>query len=384
MALSRWSILLAGTSLSLVTAGCTQPNQYQPPPPPTVTVAQPVQKTVTNYLEETGTTEAVAQVEVRARVKGFIERVNFQPGSEVKQGDSLYKIEPELFQAQVAAAKADLMAQQALRDKAKIERDRQANLQKQDPGATSEVAVVAARAEYEAAEAGVQAAQAALDQAELDLAYTEVTAPISGRVGKTLVKEGNLVGDGEATHLTDIVNYDPIYANFSISERSLLELRKRQTADDQQRDDQREYPVYLQLATDQAFPHEGRLDYADLAVNQSTGTFSIRGIFPNPSRQIVPGLFVRVRLPIGQQPDALLVPERATAADQAGTYVYVVNEEDTVERRDISLGTKDGDLVVVSQGLQPDEWVLIDGLQRARPGAKVQPDRTQLTPPEEE
>jgi RND family efflux transporter MFP subunit len=349
-----------------------------------VTVAQPVQKTVINYLEETGTTEAVEQVQVRARVKGFIEEVKFEPGSNVEAGDSLYQIEPELFEARVEAAQADLMAEQARREKAKIERDRQVNLQKQDPGATSEVAVVAAQAEYQAAEASVKAAQAGLDQAKLDLSYTNVTAPISGRVGKTLVKVGNLVGDAEATHLTDIVSYDPIYANFNISERALLELNRPAGADERERVNEQQHPIDLRRANDQGFPYHGHLDYADLTVSQSTGTFAIRGIFPNRQREIVPGLFVRVRIPIGQQDDALLVPERATAADQVGQYVYVVNAEDTVERRDVTLGTKDGDMVVVSQGLQLDEWVLIDGLQRARPGAKVKPDRTELTASKEE
>ena len=380
MARLRPHLVVAGSCL-MVVVGCGQPNQYQPPPRPTVTVAQPVRKTVTTYLVETGTTEPVEEVEIRARVKGFIDEVKFEAGTMVEKGDVLYQIEPEQFQAQVDAAQAEVRAQEARRDKAKIERDRQVNLQEKDPGATSEVAVVAARAEYDGAEAGVKAAQAALDRANLDLQYTTVVAPIGGRVGKTWVKQGNLVGDSEATLLTDIINYDPIYANFNISENSLLDIRERTKSDDQTQQRGEDLRLYLKRGNDEGFPFEGRFDYADLAVDQSMGTFLIRGIFANPNRDIVPGLFVSVRIPIGEEPDALLVPERATGSDQAGDYVLVVNPDEEIERRNVTLGTKVGDLVVVSNGLQADQWVIIDGLQRARPGVKVEQNKTELTPP---
>jgi RND family efflux transporter MFP subunit len=380
MARLRPHLVVAGSCL-MVVVGCGQPNQYQPPPRPTVTVAQPVRKTVTTYLVETGTTEPVEEVEIRARVKGFIDEVKFEAGTVVEKDEMLYQIEPEQFQAQVDAAQAEVRAQEARRDKTKIERDRQVNLQEKDPGATSEVAVVAARAEYDGAEAGVKAAQAALDRANLDLQYTTVVAPIGGRVGKTWVKQGNLVGDSEATLLTDIINYDPIYANFNISENSLLDIRERTKSDDQTQQRGEDLRLYLKRGNDEGFPFEGRFDYADLAVDQSMGTFLIRGIFANPNRDIVPGLFVSVRIPIGEEPDALLVPERATGSDQAGDYVLVVNRDEEIERRDVTLGTKVGDLVVVSNGLQADQWVVIDGLQRARPGVKVEQNKTELTPP---
>ena len=217
--------LLAGLCCVVVVAGCSPPNTYDPPPPPSVKVARPVKKTVTNFLEETGTTEAVQKVEIRARVKGFLESVAFEPGAIVEEGDELFKIEPDLYEAREEAAQAEVGVQQARLRKAQIEKDRQEKMRKQDPGATSEVAVVAAQAEFEASQAAVKTAEADLKQAQIDVGYTIIKAPIPGRVGKTLVKQGNLVGDNQATHLTTVIQYDPIYANFNISERALLEMR---------------------------------------------------------------------------------------------------------------------------------------------------------------
>lgn len=372
------ALLIIAAWITTIAAGCGEPNVYQPPPPPSVTVAHPVKKAVTIYLEETATTEPVERVEIRARVRGFLDRVEFEPGQLVKQGDDLYQIEPEQFQATVDAAAAELEAQGANRKRAEIEKTRQENLQRESPGATSEVAVVAAQADFQSAEASVKAARAALKQAELDLSYTEVTAPVNGRVGKTLVKQGNLVGDNEATHLTTVISYDPIYANFNISERDLLELRERSPRENKADVDKEDIKIFLARANDSDFPFEGHFDYADLEVDQSMGTYMIRGIFPNPDFKILPGLFVRVRVPVGEEPDALLVPERAVGADQLGRYLLVVNSDNVVERRNVVIGTKVGDMVVVSEGLLADELVIIDGIQRARPGLEVEPQRTEL------
>jgi RND family efflux transporter MFP subunit len=362
--------LLGGLCLA-VAWGCQPKNVYEPPPPPTVTIAQPVQKSVTNYLEETGTTEAVERVEVRARVKGFLTQVNFEPGADVKKGDILYIIQPREFKAQVDAAQAALDAAQVALDKAKIEYARQQKLLAGN--ATSETQVVAAKAEEDGAAAEVAAAKAVLDQKQLDFEYTEVRAPIDGRVGKTLVKAGNLVGDSEATHLTTVIKYDPIYANFNISERALLNIIQQTPHNEQNRVALGDVKLFLRRANDTDFLFEGRGDYAALDVDQSTGTFLIRGIFPNPERKIVPGLFVRIRLPLDVQKDALLVPERAVGADQRGKYVLVVNRENEVERQPVTVGTKTDDMVVIREGLEAGAQVIIEGLQRARPGAKVTP-----------
>ena len=279
-------------------AGCAETNVYQEPPPQTVKVALPIVQTITNYLDETATTEAVAKVEIRARVEGFVESVNFEPGSNVAAGDLLYEIEPELYQARVDSAKATIMAQEARLKNTEAEKNRQERIREQNPGATSEAAIMKAQADFETAKAEIMLGQAQLKQAQINQQYTKVVSPIDGRVGKSLIKLGNLVGgDVEPTLLTTVIKYDPIYANFNISERKLLRLMDAAEKNDQGELDKNEIKILLSRENDKGFPFEGTFDYADLAVDQSTGTFSIRGIFPNPGGQIIPGLFVTVRLP---------------------------------------------------------------------------------------
>jgi RND family efflux transporter MFP subunit len=386
--------LVCGCALLLVIhAGCAQPNEYQEPPPPTVTVAQPLRKTVTKYLEETGTTEAVKIVEIRARVRGILEQVNFEPGQQVRGPEDdpeekeppLYVIEPQEYQAAVDAAAAEVAAQEVELQRAETEYQRQLNLQKQE--ATSETAVVTAQADRDAAKAARDAANAALERAKIDLGYTEIRAPITGRVGKTLVKAGNLVGDGEATHLTTIIQYDPIYANFNISEQAYLRLiadvspEQRRGEDVPDSDGEATREKVFELARpgiDDGFPFQGRYNYADLAVDQSTGTYMVRAIFPNPDLDLVPGLFVRVRVPMEKLEDALLVPEVAVGMEGEQSYVRIVNAENQVERRSVKLGVKEGNKVVVLEGLSGDEWVVYRGVQRARDGAEVSPERVPL------
>lgn len=356
-------------------AGCGPSNTFQAPPPPPVTVARPLVRSITDYLEETGTTEAVAKVEIRARVRGFLDKVVFEPGAEVMQGDLLYLIQPREFEAQVAAAKADLEVQKVALARAEIEYTRQENLLKDN--ATAETNVIAAKAERDAAQAAIDVSAAALDQAQLNLEYTKVTSPIDGRVGKTLVKAGNLVGSDGDTHLTTVISYDPIYANFFISETDLLELMKSREARGRDDLDKKNVRILLSRGTDEDFPFEGHLDFADLTVDQGTGTYLLRGIFPNPDFQILPGLFVTVRVPLAVKDDATLVPEQAVAADQAGRYVLVVNSDNKVERRDVQPGIRRANLVVVD-GVRPDDWVIVEGVQRARPGAEVSPNQTEI------
>ena len=365
-----------------VCIGCAP--KVQPPERelPTVKVSQPRQQTVTEFLEETGATEAVGRVDVRARLTGFLEQVNFEAGARVNQGDVLYVIEPRPFIAERKAAEATLQTQKVELNRAEIEYQRELKLKQRN--ASSDTELLAAQTERDAALAAIAAAEAALDQAKLDEEYTQVRAPISGRVGKTLVKLGNLVEKSAATHLTTVVSYDPIYANFNISERALLKLRERRSPGDENIVKE-QIRVLLGRATDPGFPFEGHFDYADLAVDQGTGTYAIRAIFPNPNLDIVPGLFVRIRVLGGQREGLLFVPELAIGADQAGRYVLVVNPEDEVERREVTVGSKYrsgdsqfGDMVVVEEGLQPDDRVIIVGLQRARPGAKVRPEPVEL------
>ncbi len=406
------AILPLGAACLSLLLGCPTANQYVPPPVPEVTVARPLRQTVTRYLEETGTTEAVNRVDIRARVEGFLDKVEFDAGVEVQQGDLLYIIEQRPFLARVSAANAEVAARKselvsnrsrvvALTvefDRAETEYARQVRLAKRD--ATAEKNLVASKAQRDAAKAALAAgdaavvaaaaavdgAEAALDQANLDFEYTEIHAPIEGRVGKTLVKAGNLVGNQEATHLTTVIDYDPIYANFNINERALLELRDslgdpRSKSETKRRE---EWSLRLRRLTDKGFPFEGKFDYADLAVDQSTGTFMIRGIFPNPKQLIVPGLFVQIRIPIGIRKDALLVPDLAVGSDQAGKYVLIVNQENAVKRRAVVIGEKYEHLVVALEGLTGEEQIVIEGIQRARPGVEVKPQLTQLEPIETE
>jgi len=372
--------------LLLMAIGCAPENEYQAPPPPKVTVAVPLVQDVTEFLEETGTTEAVERVEIRARVKGFLQEIRFNPNDQVNEGDILYVIEKREFKAQVDLAKAELQARIVDQEKAQIEADRQEELFKKK--ATPETNLVAARAELAGSIAAVDAAKANLDEAERQLEYTEVRTPIAGVVGKTNIKRGNLVTGSLDEVLTTVIAYDQIYANFSISERDYLtyvEARAKDGVESRKRDAR----FFLARANDDDFPFEGQFNFADLSVDQNTGTYSVRGIFPNPDLRIAPGLFVRIRVPIRTIEGALLVPERATGFDQAGRYLLVVDAENTVQRRNIQVGTKFGSYVVVEsattagdEALTQDDRVVIDGVQRSRPGAIVEPELIQLDPSE--
>lgn len=362
--------------LILTLLGCNAPNEYQAPPPPEVNVALPLVRDVTIYMEETGTTEAVERVEINARVEGIIEEVLFEPNDEVEEDQVLFKLERRRYVAARDSASAELEAKKVERAKAEIEYNRQKELF--DKKATPETNLVAAKAEWDGSEAAVLAAEARLDDAQLDLDYTEVRSPIKGQVGKALVKRGNLVTGQPSTHLTTVISYDEIYANFSISERAYLEFLDKEDRKER-KDHEHEVPLYLARATDTTFPFVGSFNFADLAVDESTGTFAVRGIFPNPDLKIVPGLYVRVRAPIEQKKDALLVPESATGFDQAGSYLLVVDKENVVQRRDITLGNKFGPMVVVTKGLNPDDRIVVEGVQRSRPGAIVAPKDVPLT-----
>ena len=355
----------------LAVSGCAPPNEYQAPPAPEVTVARPIHRDVTVYLEETGTTEPVQVAQVRARVRGFLDAIKFTDGEDVKEGQILYEIEKAQYTAAVQAAEADVSANEAELEKAKIEADRQEKLDEQS--ATSETAVVAARAARDEADAAIQAAKANLAQAKLNLSYTDVKAPITGRVGMTLVKRGNLVSGTEATHLTTVMEYDPIYATFYINETQLLSLAESRKGRD---GDNAERPqIDLRRQSDDDFVFRGEFDYADLQVDQSTGTYMIRGIFPNPDLQLVPGLFVRVRIAISKIKNAQLIPEYSVMTDQAGKYVFVVNSKSEVERRDVRLGPKhvidEQPFVVIEGGVKDTDLVVIQGTQRTRAGGLV-------------
>ncbi len=397
---------LAPLLIALVSAtGCQPKNEYQEPPPPTVTVAKPVRQMVVKSLMFTGTTEPINMVDVRARVEGFLDSIEFEEGKAVKKGDLLFRIDPRPFEAALAQAEAGVRLAQARLASGRAEENRalaevanaNAQLTRANKAAASgaitaseidilKTAVLTARAGVEAAKAAIASAEAEIaagnalvTQAKLDLQYTEVRSPIDGRAGRRLVDVGNLVGSGDSTLLTKLVQYDPIYAFFTINENDLLQFNRRHLedvakaadagtkTDEEMRLDQQ---VFVGLGDEDGYPHEGRADYADLAVDNSTGTFLVRAVIPNTNRLIPPGAFIRVRVP-QEEVEAVLVDERAIGRDQAGAYLLVVGSDNTVERRVVTLGdTYDGQQAVIGP-IGPEDRVIVNGLQRARPGAKV-------------
>ena len=374
---------LGGIVVALLLAGCDS-NVYVEPPPPKVTTAQPSMQNVTDYLEFTGTLDASEQADVVARVSGVLQSMHFEPGTPVTEGDLLFIIEPEEYQADLQAAQAELAAGESNYDRANIEYGRAQKLFKQKAGAESDV--VKWRVEREIASAEILRAQAKIARAELNVGYTQVTAPFSGRVGRNLVDIGNLVGEGEATVLTEVTLYDPIYAYFNLNERDLLRVMKaiRENAEAEGLNpddiDEVEIPLYLGLANEEGYPHEGRYEYADSAVDPETGTLQLRGTFENSQKppRLLPGLFARIRLPEGERPDMPLVSERAIGNDQRGTYLMVVNAENVVERRSVKTGQRIDGLIVIEDGLQKDDRVVVKGVQRARPGRKVDPEAVDM------
>ena len=361
--------------LAACAAACGS-NEYTAPPPPAVTTRHPVVRDVTRYVEYTGTAEAIESVEVRARVTGFLQSMHFEPGDRVEKGELLFVIDPEPFEIELAAAQATLTANTAEFDLAQTEYDR-ARLMYEEK-AISELNLIKAGAKRDQAKAAVQSAKTRIHAAELDIEWAHVKAPITGRVGRHRIDVGNLVGAEGATLLTNMIRYSPIYVYFHMSELDLLALqrmsRKQREEQGARYDDREETVVQVGQADDEGYPHEGVVDFTALQVDPGTGTFEIRGVLPNEGALdeiVVPGTFLRVRVPIGEQKDALLVTERALGSDQSGRFVLVVNDEGVVEQRVVEVGPIIDHLRLIEKGLGPGDQVIVNGLQRARPGAPV-------------
>ena len=337
---------------SLLLAACKdeQRNAYVAPPPPAVTVAAPAVQAVTEYVELTGTTAAVATVQLVARVQGFLEQIHFADGARVKKGDLLFTIQQDTYQAELQQAQAEVGAVQARLEQAQTEFARYSGLFKQK--AASAVDVDTWRANLDGAQADLLGAQAKVALAQINLGYTTVTAPFDGRMGRHLIDAGNLVGPGGAgTVLAEINRIDPIYAYFTINERELLRIRGERSQGVGAAGQPVDQVLQLGVANEDGFPHAGKLDFAAITLTAGTGTLQLRGVFPNPDYQLLPGLFARIRAPIGGRAGALLVPETVIGRDQAGTYVLTVDKDDVVHRTGVELGQLVGTNRVVASGL---------------------------------
>jgi multidrug efflux system membrane fusion protein len=361
--------------LTATLSGCGDkpPAAAAAPAPLPVTVAQPVKRTVTDWDEFTGRFEAVEEVQVRARVGGFVTNVEFRDGAIVHAGDLFYVIDPRPFEAVALQADGQLSDARAKAELAKRELDRGLTLVQ--TSAVSESIVDQRRQALQAARAAEMQAEGALKAAKLNIEFTHVLAPITGRVSRHLVSVGNLVqgSEGGATLLTSIVSLDPIYIYFDVDEATYLKNNKLWFEGRRPSSRDTPNPVQVTLTGETAPSHEGKMDFIDNRLDVSTGTLRSRAVIPNKDLSILPGQFGRVRL-IGSAPyEALLLPDAAIATDQSRKIVFVVKDDDTVESKAVVLGPLDEGLRVIREGLKPEDKVIVNGLQRARVGAKVTP-----------
>jgi RND family efflux transporter MFP subunit len=326
------------------------------------------------YLEFTGNTQAVRTVQLRARVEGYLEKILFKEGDVVNEGQVLFIIQQNTYQAKLKEAQAQLLAAKARQMHAETEFARFTGLLHENAAAQTDVD----RWHYErdGSKADVMAAEAQVELAQLNLSYTTVKAPFRGRVSRRYKDPGNVVGAGEETVLADINQIDPIYAYFTISEQDLLRVRRARQNDGTDTVSKIPYiPLTLGMANEEGYPHKGQLDYRGIQVDTTTGTLQLRAVLSNPDYRILPGLFVRIRAETGKPESQLMLPEEAIGFDQGGAFVLVVDDKNVVARRAVSLGPKTAGRVAVTGGVDEQDWVIINGLLRAVPGRPVTPSR---------
>jgi RND family efflux transporter MFP subunit len=366
--------------LAAALAGCKPENKFQPPPPPEISVGVPLQQQVTPYEVLTGNTVAFATVDLVARVKGFLTAIKYVDGNYVKKDDVLFQIEQTMYQANLKEAQAQVDAAKAELVQSEAEFTRQETLLRQNVSA--QTTYDKAKAKRDSDRANVENTEGNLIVAQTNLGYTTVQAPFNGVVTKHLVSVGELVGDTNATKLATIVQLNPIYVEFNMSEQDVLRIRqnigKRLTLDELQR-----IPLEIGLMDEEGFPHKGFLNYVAPEIDATTGTILVRGLFQNPNRDLLPGFFVRIRVPMGlDAKPSLLVPNRVIAEDQAGKYLLVVDKDNVVEERRITTGQLlVGGLRVIDGGLKPDERVVLTTNGKAVPGNKVVPKETTIAAP---
>jgi len=388
-------------------AGCRDKDAAPPPSTsaPPIPVAQPVRREITDYVDFTGRTDAVESVSIRARVTGYLVRLKdpFPEGREVKAGDLLFQVDPRPYQAQYDQAVSQVAVNEASLKLAQATLARDEAASKLVAGAVSALQLDQDRAAVAEADAQLKAAKANTEAYKLNLDFTKVTSPIAGMASRYYYTPGNLVSQ-DSTLLTTVVSLDPIYVYFDMDETTLVKVRKGISSGQIKRyKDRSEIPVYMGLQGEDGFPHQGTFDFINNVVNPSTGSVSVRARFTNPkpetgSRLLMPGMFVRIRLPIGQPHEALLVIDKALGSDQGLKYVYVLDAEDKAQYRRVETGPLQADGLrvieeyhrvqngpvqqdgsrVVETGLKPDEWVVVGALQQVRPRMKIEPDRVTM------
>jgi RND family efflux transporter MFP subunit len=369
-------VLLASTGLL---AGCEEANRYVPPPPPQVLVANPLRTNVVGYLEETGTLAAVNSVDLVARIPGFVTAIQYTDGALVKKGAPLFQIEPEPYKAKLDQAVAAVDAAKAQLANSEAEFERQADLVKRQ--VSTQANYDKALAQRDSDKANLEAQQANAEVARINYGYTQVSAPFDGIVSARLISVGEYVGaNGTPTKLATIVQVDPIWVNFNINEQDVQRVRAERAKMGMTSNDVSNIPVEIGLQTDTGFPYKGHLDYAAPTVTSGTGTLAVRGIFDNPKASLLPGYYVRVRVP-GPGQEQFLVPDVAIGADQGGRYLLVLNADNVIEQRKIEAGQHVGSMRVILKGLKPDDRVVVDGAMRAVPGQKVDPKLETLKAP---
>ena len=373
----RWAAAIVVVAALL--PGCKRVTAKPAPPPPMVTVSQPLQREVIRWDEYSGYLSSPKTVIVNARVSGLVEEAPFQEGSIVHAGDLLFKIDPRPFKADLDNKQAAVAQARATAEKTRADYNRSVQLLK---------AQVIARADYDTtkasngeADASLKAAQAALETSRLNLEWTEVRAPITGRISRINVTVGNLVngGSGQATALTTIVSIAPIYCYLNVPEGVALRYQELALQQKQSNVAGAKVPAFLQLESETTFRQQGVIDFVDNQVDVNTGTVQIRAVFDNPTTLLTPGLFGRVRIPSSGRYQALLIPDEAVNTDQNERYLLTVGTDNVAQRQTVKLGALFGSLRSITDGLKPGEWVIVSGMQSALPGAKVAPRRAPIS-----
>jgi multidrug efflux system membrane fusion protein len=354
----------------LLLNGCTGESQEQPNAvPKAVNVMQPKASAVTRYLHQTGTTKALDSVDLTARVTGYLRSIDYRDGSEVKAGQRLFLIEPDQYEAQAQQSQAAVAQAQASLDNAQLQLARQEELARSST--TTQANVDNARASRDEASAQLDSAIASLKEAQINLGYTNITAPFDGFVTEHQADVGALVGSGSPTTLATIVRLDPVHVSFSISDTVMLQIRKRARARGLTPEDLGKIAVEAATEVDDGFPHKGKLDYIAPQTDAGTGTLSVRAIFDNKDRDLVPNLFLKLRIPLETVKGAVLVPPASIGTDQQGRFLLAVNDEGAVERRSVTLLERSGELQQIKGEVSAADWIIQNAVSGVRAGDKV-------------